>query len=418
MVSIRFRRGLAATTLAALVSFSADVAEAAAPEKVYKANPRNCTNTGSFDRWLDGFRREAERDGISRRVLAATLDGMTLDPSIIRRDRGQGFFSQSFLSFSERLATKNRIDNARRMIKRADKYFDRSDKEFGVPREVLTAFWALESDFGVGMGKLPVLRSLATLAYDCRRGEMFTDELKAALKVIERGDLRPTDMIGSWAGELGQTQFLPSHYLRHARDWDGDGRRDLFKSIPDIIGSSAAFVAHIGWKRGEPWLEEVVVPARLPWQEADLTIQHPRSKWAEWGVTRADGRPLARDGKPASLLLLMGRNGPAFLAHANFRVFTEWNHSLNYATTAAFLATRIAGAGPMRKGNGVVEVLDTGDVQELQRLLARRGHDVGEIDGRLGSKTRPAIKREQLRLGLPADSYPTRELIQRLKGAR
>lgn len=382
------------------------------------ASAATCTNTGSFERWLQGFRQEAAASGISGRTISDALDGMTLDPGVIARDRRQSFFTQSFVDFAGKLATENRRKSSLNQIAKHRALFDRVEKEYGVPPAVLTAFWALESDFGVGMGKLPVLRSLATLAYDCRRGEFFRVELMEALRIIDKGDLRPADMIGSWAGELGQTQFLPSHYNTHAIDYDGDGRRDLFRSIPDIIASSAKFVAHLGWRRGEPWLEEVLVPERLAWDQADLAIQHPRSKWAAWGVTRVNGAPLPNDNFPASLLLLMGRNGPAFLAYPNFRVYTEWNKSINYATTAAYLATRISGAPPMSRGRGPVEALDEKSVRELQQLLVRRGYDVGEVDGRLGAATRTAVKSAQMKLKLPADSYPTMELIEQLRQTR
>jgi lytic murein transglycosylase len=375
----------------------------------------NCTNTGSFDAWMKGFRREAQASGVSPRTISAALDGITLDPGVIARDRKQTFFTQSFSDFAGKLATENRRKSSLNQIAKNKATFDRVEKEYGVPPAVLTAFWALESDFGAGMGKLSVLRSLATLAYDCRRGEFFRVELMEALRIIDKGDLDPADMIGSWAGELGQTQFLPSHYNTHAIDYDGDGRRDLFRSIPDIIASSAKFVVHLGWRRGEPWLEEVRVPAELPWDQADLAILHPRSKWAAWGVTRANGTPLPNDGTEASLLLMMGRNGPAFLAYQNFRAYTEWTKSLNYATTAAYLATRIDGAPPMSRGRAPVEVLDEKSVRELQQLLSRSGYDVGEVDGRLGAATRAAVKLAQQKFKLPADSYPTMELIERLR---
>ena len=209
---------------------------------------------------------------------------------------------------------------------------------------VITAFWALESDYGAVIGKLPVLRALATLAYDCRRGEMFRTELMDALRIIERGDLSPEEMVGAWAGELGQTQFLPSHYLKHAVDFDGDGRRNLMTSVPDVIASSANFLNHLGWQRDQPWLRGSACAGQTPWDQADLAIQHPRSKWAQWGVTRVDGSPLPSDGLPASLLLPMGRHGPAFLGYENFQIYLKWNQSLNYCLTAAYLATRIAGA--------------------------------------------------------------------------
>ena len=194
---------------------------------------------------------------------------------------------------------------------------------------MITAFWGLESDFGAGQGKDQAIKSLATLAYDCRRSEMFRGHLFDALRLIERGDLRADEMIGSWAGELGQTQMMPSEYMAHAVDYDGDGQRNLIRSVPDVIGSTGKYLVHLGWKRGEPWLQEVRVPANLPWKEADLTIQHPRSQWASWGVTRADGRSLPNDNLPASLVLPMGRFGPAFLAYDNFQVYLKWNQSLD-----------------------------------------------------------------------------------------
>ena len=265
------------------------------------------------------------------------------------------------------------------------------------------------------MGNLPVLRSLATLAYDCRRSEMFRGELLAALQIIDRGDLQASDMIGSWAGELGQTQFLPTHYLKHAVDFDGDGRRDLLKSAPDVVASTAAFIQSLGWERGQPWLQEVRVPTNLAWDQADLAIKHPRSQWVKWGVTLADGRPLPNDALPASLLLMMGRNGPAFLAYPNFQVYLQWNQSLTYATTAGYLATRIAGAPIMFRGKGVSPSLSGEQVKDLQSALIRQGHLTGEADGKLGAGSRAAVKKAQIKYGLPADSYPTTELLERLR---
>jgi lytic murein transglycosylase len=281
---------------------------------------------------------------------------------------------------------------------------------------VITALWALESDFGAFMGKWSILRSLATLAYDCRRGEMFRAELMDALRIVDRGDLAPEEMIGPWAGELGQVQFLASHYLKYAVDFDGDGRRNLIKSVPDVMASAANYLAQVGWRRGQPWLEEVRVSGDLPWDQADLAIQHPRSKWAAWGVTRAGGSPLPADALPASLLLPMGRHGPAFLGYQNFQVYLDWNQSLNYCLTVAYLATRLEGAPPMHRGSGPVPEFTVEQIKELQRLLVRYGYDAGGLDGTMGAATRASIKAAQLKFGLPADSYPTEELIERLRG--
>jgi len=378
----------------------------------------NCRNTGEFGVWLDGFRKEAVAQGISRNTVAAALDGITLDPGVIARDRKQGFFAQGFLSFSDKLISDNRIKNGLARLKQHRELFAKVEKDYGVPGPVIAGLWALESDYGASMGKLPVLRALATLAYDCRRSEKFRAELLDTLRIIDRGDLRPEEMIGSWAGELGQTQFLPAHYLTHAVDYDGDGRRNLISSVPDVIASTANFLVHLGWRRGEPWLQEVRVPADLPWDQADLAVQHPRSKWAAWGVTSRDGRRLPADAMPASLLLPMGRHGPAFLAYPNFQVYLQWNSSLIYCITVAYLGTRLDGAPPVLRGDGPIPELSLEEVKELQQLLVRRGYEVGEIDGKLGAATRGSVKAMQMKLGLPADSYPTAELIERMRAAR
>jgi lytic murein transglycosylase len=377
--------------------------------------PRNCKTTWTFESWMRDFKREAAAEGISQRVIEQALAGMSPDQSVISRDRRQGFFAQSFLDFSAKLATPNRVTSGRAQIKRNQAAFDRATKQFGVHPAVITGFWALESDFGAGVGKLPIMRSLVTLAWDCRRGPMFRDELKAALQIIQRGDMTPTTMIGSWAGEIGQTQFLPTRYLEHAIDYDGDGLPDLFNNPTDIIGTTANYMSHLGWRANEPWIEEVVVPGNLPWDQSDLTIKHPRSQWAAWGVQKANGEPLENDALPASLLLPMGRFGPAFLAFPNFEVYLQWNQSLNYATTAAYLATRIDGAPAMRRGREGIPVLGIEEAKELQRLLTARGHDVGEIDGLIGLKSRQAIKAMQIKFKLPADSYPTPELLSALR---
>ncbi len=404
---------LALTAALALAQAAAPDARAQLPAPA--SAPANCRNTGSFDVWLEGFRKEAIAQGISRATVAAALDGTTLDPSVIARDRKQGFFAQGFLTFSDKLISKNRIQNGLARLKQHRELFARVEKDYGVPGPVIAALWALESDYGVMMGKYPVLRALATLAYDCRRGEKFTAELMDTLRIVDRGDLSPGEMIGAWAGELGQTQFLPSHYLKHAVDYDGDGRRDLIASVPDVIASTASFLVHLGWRRGEPWLQEVRAPGDLPWDQADLAVQHPRSKWAAWGVTLPDGRRLPADAMPASLLLPMSRHGPAFLAYQNFQVYLQWNNSLIYCITVAYLGTRLDGAPPVFRGTEPIPELSLDEVKELQRLLVKRGYEVGEIDGRLGAATRGSVKAVQMKLGMPSDSYPTAELIERLR---
>lgn len=375
-------------------------------------------NTGSFERWLEAFKQEATADGVSPGTLAAASPYLVYDQSIVNKDRGQRVFAQTFLEFSGRMVAAYRLERGAKLIQTHGATFRRIEQQYGVPAAVIVAFWGLETDFGANIGNLPTLRSLVSLAYDCRRPALFRTQLLAALKVIQRGDLTPEQMIGPWAGELGQLQFLPAHYLDYGVDFDGDGRRDLLKSTPDALASGGNYLAQIGWRRGEPWLTEVRVPANLRWDQADLAITHPRAQWAQWGVTLADGRSLPADPMPASLVLPMGRFGPAFLAYANFKTFLEWNQSLVYSTTAAYYATRLAGAPVMSKGSGAIPQISFEQVRELQTLLLRAGYKIGEADGKLGLNTRAAIKQAQLKYGLPADSYPSVELIERMRAGR
>jgi lytic murein transglycosylase len=377
-----------------------------------------CRNTGAFEPWLEKFKQEALAKGISRGALAQAAPHMSLDQRIINIDRGQRVFSQTFIEFSNRMVPSGRINLGLSKLKQHAATFARAEKQYGAPPAVIAAFWGLESDFGAYMGKDNSIRSITTLAYDCRRSDMFRDHLLHVLKILDRGDLRPDEMIGAWAGELGQTQMMATEYFKFAVDYDGDGRRNLLRSPDDVIGSTANYLNHLGWKRGEPWLTEVRVPQNLPWKEAGIDVKHPRSQWAKWGVTFADGRPLPNDSMSASVLLPMGRFGPAFMVYDNFQVYLTWNNSIVYSTTAAYYATRLAGAPAMRKPSVPIPPVTMEMTRDLQTMLTRRGHNVGGIDGKLGMATRQAVKAEQVKLGLPADSYPTPELLERLKQAR
>ncbi|HVV79389.1 MAG TPA: lytic murein transglycosylase [Pseudolabrys sp.] len=374
-----------------------------------------CENTQKFDQWLATFKKDAIAQGISPQVIAAASSSLTLDESVLKRDRGQHVFSLSFIKFSDRLISQNRMQNGAKHLKEHAALFARIERDYGVPPQVLTAFWGLESDFSANFGKFNILRSLTTLAYDCRRADFFRGQLIDALRLVQRGDQRVEDMQGDWAGEFGGMQVTASDYLKNGVDYDGDGRRDIIRSTPDMLATAANFLKNLGWERGQPWLQEVRVPAEMKWEEADLNIQHPRSQWVAWGVKAANGK-LPSDNMQASLLLPMGRFGPAFLAYPNFKAFLGWNSAMVYSTTVAYFATRLAGAPPVYRGSPDIVTLDADQMSELQRLLTRHGYDVGEIDGKFGTLTRTAVKQVQLKVGLPADSYPTVELIERLRG--
>ena len=391
----------------------------AAPYPAAAQSGASCHGGMSFDRFLAGLKQQASEAGVSPRALAEASPEMVYDQGIVNRDRGQRVFGQIFSQFAGRMAAPYRMQQGQARIKTYAAAFAQAEKEYGVPPAVIAAFWGLESDFGANMGNLPTLRSLVSLAYDCRRSQMFANETIAALKIIDRGDLTPTEMVGSWAGELGQTQFLPTHYFNYAVDYDGDGSRNLLRSPADVIGSTANYIANgLKWRRGEPWLEEVRVPQNLPWHQADLTVQLPRSKWMQFGVSYPDGRALPNDNLPASLLLPMGRMGPAFLAYPNFAAYTEWNNSLIYSTTAGYLANRIAGAPPMQRPAAPVAQLPFNELRELQQLLVRGGFNVGKVDGVMGLQSRSAVKAMQIKYGMPPDSWPTAELLARMRGPR
>lgn len=373
------------------------------------------TSPSKFPSWLSGVKKEAAGMGISRRGLAG-LDGLTYDPAVIKRDRSQSVFSLTFLEFQARLISAGRMNKGAALIKQHAAIFKQVEQRYGVPPSVITAFWGLETDFGGYMGDFHTIRSLATLAFDCRRPEKFRPQVFAALQILDRGDMTEEDMVGAWAGEIGQVQFLPADFLESAVDADGDGRVDLKRSIPDILMSTGSLLVNHGWQANQPWLQEVSVPEDMPWDQADIAIQHPRSQWAKWGVKLASGKSLKADKAGASLLLPMGRHGPAFLAYPNFtKVYLKWNESLIYSTTAAYFGTRLAGAPPVSKGNGPVDALDYNQIMELQKILTRMGYDVGKVDGKLGAASRAAVKAVQIKLGLPADSWPTTEFLARLR---
>lgn len=371
-----------------------------------------CGNGSDFSSWLAGFKQRAAAAGVSSRAIESGLAEAGYDESVIRRDRAQAVFAQSFLEFSGRMVNNYRLKQGRSALQQNASLFNRIESTYGVPGAVLVGFWGLETDFGQNLGDSSTIRSLSTLAYDCRRPEKFEPELIAALQIIDRGDLTAQQMRGPWAGELGQLQFLPRHYLTYGTDADGDGHVNLLRSVPDVMTSGAKMLRDHGWRPNEPWLQEVSVPAEMRWEQADLAIKQPRSVWVAAGVRAAQGS-LPSDNMPAALLLPMGRKGPAFLAYPNFDIYIEWNQSLVYATTAAYFATRLDGAPAVTPGSAQAFSFD--QTVALQRALQARGYDVGKADGNIGAKTRAAIKDVQLKAGLPADSYPSAEVMQAVR---
>lgn len=360
----------------------------------------------------DGLVAEATERGFDAGTARDFVSVLRIDDSVIAADRRQGVFQRDFIDFSRRLISQNRIDNARRNAERYAATFDRIEADYGVPRGVLLAFWAFETDFGQVQGDFNTANALFTLAHDCRRPELFRPQIFAAMELYARGDFDPATTTGAWAGEIGQVQMLPADIIENGVDGDGDGHVTLKTSAIDALMSGGKMLQSLGWRAGEPWLQEVTVPENLDWR---LTGLHEKRSVGDWAALGIAGRsePLGPSDLEASILLPMGRNGPAFLAYPNFEVYFEWNQSLVYVTTAAYFATRIMGA-PVYDAGNPDPGLSGEEVEALQRKLAARGHDVGGIDGILGAMTRAAIRVEQERLGLPADAWPTRQLLDLL----
>ena len=373
------------------------------------AFPADCG--GDFEAWKQRVEAEASQQGVGPQGLQA-FAGARIDPKVLQRDRAQGVFAQTFVEFSTRMVNAYRLKQGAANLKKYAEIFARADAEFGVPPPVVAAFWALETDFGAVQGDFPTLDALATLSHDCRRPELFRPQLIALLQLIDRGIL-PADVRGAWAGEVGQTQILPRDYLEKGVDGDGDGFVDLRGSAPDVIMTTANFVRQLGWRPGEPWLEEVRVPDDLPWEQTGRDNPQPISYWSGLGVTDRDGAPLADNGVPGGVVLPMGRKGPAFIAYPNYDVYLEWNQSFVYTLTASHLADRLAGS-PAYDPRHPDPALPIDQMKALQELLQARGYDVGKVDGVLGSGTRDAVRKEQKRLGLPIDGWPTLELLAKL----
>ena len=365
---------------------------------------------GSFATFKAGLKSEAVARGIAPATADAFLASVQQDPKVLRADRAQGVFQRPFIDFSRRLISQNRIDAGRANARTYDGVFDQIEQRYGVDRNVLLAFWAFETDYGSFQGDFNTANALATLAHDCRRPDLFRPQVFAAMELFARGGFDPRRTTGAWAGEIGMVQMLPQDILTNGVDGDGDGAVNLKTSAPDALMSGGKMLQHLGWRSGEPWLQEVVVPAEMDWSLSGTDTTLSVQDWQARGVRARSG---SLTNLPASLILPQGHKGPAFLAYPNFNVYFEWNQSFTYVLTAAYFATRLAGTQIYDAGNPD-QGLGPDDMKRLQSKLQARGHDVGKVDGILGAGTRAAVQAEQKRLGLPADAWPTTTLLNNL----
>ncbi|MEZ5716708.1 MAG: lytic murein transglycosylase [Paracoccaceae bacterium] len=366
---------------------------------------------GDFAGFVEGLKAEAVAAGHAPATVGRFFAGVQQDQKVLKADRAQGVFQMDFTSFARRLISTGRLDKGRANARTYAGVFDEIEQRYGVSRGVLLAFWAFETDYGGYQGDFNTLNALVTLSHDCRRPELFRPQVMAALELYEHGDFDPAKTTGAWAGEIGQVQMLPRDILENGVDGDGDGHVNLKGSAPDALMSGAKMLQSLGWRAGEPWLQEVVLPDTLDWSETGLETQKPVADWARLGVKPTHGT--LAEGLPASVIIPQGRKGPAFLAYPNFRVYFEWNQSFVYVLTAAYFATRLEG-GPVFDARSPEPGLSGPEMQDLQRKLQALGYDVGKIDGILGSGTRRAVREMQGKLGLPVDGWPTAALLGRL----
>lgn len=377
--------------------------------------PQDAALQQRFAAWLADYRSFARAGGVSDATLQAALDGAQYLPRVVELDRAQPEFTRAVWDYLDTAASPERVARGQQQgaLARAD--IDAAAARYGVPAEVLLAIWGMESNFGSNYGSTPTVDALATLGFDGRRGDWARKELLAALQILDRRDIDRAHMIGSWAGAMGQTQFMPSTFLAYAVDADGDGRRDIWGSMADVMASTANFMGRSGWRSGQPWGLEVSLPPGFDPARADPSLRQAASQWAAEGVRTADGRPLP-ELPEAELLLPAGARGPAFLVGPNFRALLRYNNSTSYALGVGLLAQRLAGGpGVQAAWPRDLVPLSRSQVTALQTALNTRGFDTGTPDGVAGPATRRGLRDWQRSVGLSADGYPTTELLQRLQ---
>ncbi|MEM7222360.1 MAG: lytic murein transglycosylase [Pseudomonadota bacterium] len=371
-----------------------------------------------FDQWLKELRLEARAAGVSEATLDAALLGIAPLERVIELDRRQPEFTQTFWGYLDKRVTPQRIERGRALMLEHGALLDQIRERYNVQPRFLVAFWALESNFGDYTGKIPVIASLVTLAYDQRRSAFFRAQLLDALRILEARHINNEQMKGSWAGAMGQLQFMPSTFVAYAKDGDQDGRIDLWVSLPDVFASAANYLSKIGWRGDQTWGREVRLPEGFDFNMATLAIWKPIGEWQNLGVRRADGRDLPNADIEGSIIVPAGHGGPAFLVYDNFRATLVWNRSINYALSVGYLADRLVGRPALVAQKPADErPLSRAEVEEIQNHLTQLGYDTGTPDGVVGARTRAAIRSYQRAAALPPDGYPTPELLDGLRDA-
>lgn len=411
---------LACALLAGCASSPVTAPQAPVPSPLSVPARQATTNEAAlqqaFAAWVADFSAAARAAGINEETLRAALGEARYLPQVIELDRAQPEFTRTVWDYLDRTVTPQRIAMGRDKLSQVRGEAETAAARYGVPATMVVAIWGMESNYGANTGEVSTIDALATLGFEGRRADWARGQLLAALKILQNGDIDRAHMIGSWAGAMGQTQFLPSSFLAHAVDADGDGRRDLWGSMADVLASTANLLARSGWQADQPWGVEVRLPPGFDAGRADTSIRQPASQWAAEGVQAVDGAALP-EMADTMILLPAGARGPAFMVGANFGAILRYNNSISYALAVGLLAQGLAG------GSGVqapwprdLQSLTRSQLLALQTALNERGFDSGTPDGLMGPATRDALRRFQRSVGLVADGYPTLDLLQRLQG--
>lgn len=402
---------LIATALALAAAPAAATQAKASAKK--QAAAKTAPAHGDFHGFLARLWPDAQRQGVSRKTFDLAFNGVTPDASIIALTKKQSEFVKPIWSYLDSAISQTRLDRGRAAAEQYADVLANLERKYGVDRRAVLGVWGMETNFGSFTGNMDVIRSLATLAFRRYRDDFFRDELLVALKILEEGHVERRAMRGSWAGAMGQTQFMPSSFMKYAVDYDGDGAKDIWGTVPDALASTANYLASFGWEAGVPWGIEVTLPEGF--NLASAGGSHDFSRWGEAGVARVGGGAFPRKGK-AVLFLPAGINGPALLISDNFKVIKKYNSSDAYALGVAHLGDRLLGGAPIRASWPRSEKrLSLEETKEVQRRIVAMGLPVGKIDGRIGEQSRESVKKAQIKHGLPADGYPTLALLTRLR---
>jgi len=376
------------------------------------AGGARAADEAGFRAWLDSFKPEARERGIKPDTLDQAFAAIKFNARIIELDSHQPEFTKPVWDYIASVVTEDALKKARHKLAEHRALFERVRQRFGVPPEYIVAIWRIESGFGANFGNFNVIEALATLAYAGRRQDFWKGELIAALRLVERGEVPLNKLIGSWAGAMGHTQFMPTGYLDKAVDFDGDGKRDLWSSMPDVFASTANHLVLGSWSGSQPFGAEVRLPANFAYDLAE-TLRQPVAEWSKLGVTLADGRPLPAWTGDTAIVIPAGHRGPVFLVTGNYRALLDYNNATAYALALGLFAERLRGGGRVAKPwpTGDRQLSRT-EKEELQRLLLDRGFDPGKIDGTVGPATRAAIRGFQRKAGLLADGYADFALLE------